>query len=317
MTAVDVHQHLWPDDVLRVLEARAGAPRAVWRRRRWEVRLAGEPSFWIDPRDHDPERRAAALAGAGVDRALVALSSPVGIEGLSSALAVAATTAWREASATLPGALGWWAAVPLDLPPAEQGEIVHEALAEGAVGLCLPAGALSSPSAAEASLPLMRVVAAAGVPVFVHPGPANGAPHDPAWWSPVTSYVAQLQAAWFAFHTVVRPELPALRVIFALLAGLAPLHAERAAGRMGSELQADLQAALHDPVCFYDTASYGPRAVRALVRLVGAGTLVHGTDHPVLVPTGDPVAEALGQSTADLVRRDGAARALGQAWVPA
>ncbi len=314
MTAVDVHQHLWPEEVLRVLESRATAPLALWRNGRWQVRPAAEPSFTIDPADHDPEERALALPGAGVDRALLCLSSPVGIEALPGPAALAGTTAWREAVATLPAALGWWAAMPLRFPPSEQAQIVHEALAAGAVGLCLPAGVLSSPSSAEVSLPLLGALAAAGAPLFVHPGPATGGPQDPDWWSPTTSYVAQLHAAWFAFHAVVRPALANLRVIFALLAGLAPLHAERAARRGAPDLQ---RTALEDPLCFYDTSSYGPRAVRALVGVVGTGPLVHGTDYPVVSPAGDPVAQALGQPTADLVRRDGAARALGYAWAPA
>ena len=68
------------------------------------------------------------------------------------------------------------------------------------------------------------------MPVFVHPGPVAGSaagPRQPSWWSPSTDYVAQQHAAWHAFHAVVRPRVPSLRAVFALLAGLAPLHAER------------------------------------------------------------------------------------------
>ena len=314
MTAVDVHQHLWPEGDLRVLESRAATPRALWRKGRWQVGPATEPSFWIDPAGHDPGDRVRDLPEAGVDRALVALSSPVGVEALPPEAALAATTAWREAASALPAALGWWAATPTAVPPAEQAQLLEEALAEGAVGLCLPAGALSSPSTAQASLPLLRALAAAGAPLFVHPGPASGDPAEPAWWSPSTSYVAQLQAAWFAFHAVVRPALANLRVIFALLAGLAPLHVERAERRGAPGSHA---AWFEDPLSFYETSSYGPRALRALVRLVGTGPLVHGTDHPVASPAPDPVAEVLGQPAAEHVRRDGAARALGHSWMPA
>ena len=77
--ATDVHQHLWPEAVLRVLERRNAAPRARWQDRRWLLELAGEPAFEIDPSDHDPETRAGSVT---VDKALVALSGPVGIEAL-------------------------------------------------------------------------------------------------------------------------------------------------------------------------------------------------------------------------------------------
>ena len=116
-------------------------------------------------------------------------------------------------------------------------------------------------AAAEQALPLLAAAADAGAPVFVHPGPvADGAAgtRQPAWWAPATGYVAQQHAAWHAFHAAARPQLPSLRVIFALLAGLAPLHAERTAARGGP----GGERSVHDPLVFYDTSSYGPEAVR-------------------------------------------------------
>jgi predicted TIM-barrel fold metal-dependent hydrolase len=248
-----------------------------------------------------------------VERALVALSSPVGVEGLPAAEALAAVGAWHEAGAALPEPLGFWAAVPTRLPVADQVALFGEGLALGAAGLCLPASRLGCPRSAEGALELLAAVGAAGVPVFVHPGPAGEDPAVPSWWSPSTGYVAQMHAAWHAVHARVRPALPNLRVVFALLAGLAPLHAERTARRGG------LGAAdpLDDPRSFYDTSSYGPRAIRAMAEAVGTGQLVHGSDHPVVAPAQDAVALALGGEAAEVVRRDGPARALGHEWVPA
>ena len=114
MDSFDVHQHLWPEAVLRVLERRAGAPRARWQDERWRLDLPGEPSFFVHPREHDPESRVDAL---DVDRALVALSSPVGAEELPARDALAVIAAWEEAAGALPARLGWWAATPADLPP--------------------------------------------------------------------------------------------------------------------------------------------------------------------------------------------------------
>jgi hypothetical protein len=175
--------------------------------------------------------------------------------------------------------------------------------------VCLPADRLSTPVRAEQALPLLEAVAAAGAPVFVHPGPAAGSPAEPAWWSPSTRYVAQQHAAWHAFHHQLRPALPGLRAVFALLAGLAPLHAERVERRGGPKHR--------DPLCFYDTASYGPRAVRAMATAVGIGQLVHGSDYPVARLGPDPVEQAFGADFAELVRDDAPARALGYGWVPA
>ncbi|MBN1529465.1 MAG: amidohydrolase family protein [Thermoleophilaceae bacterium] len=310
MNTVDVHQHLWPEAVLEVLERRSGAPRARRRGGVWHVDLPGEPSFEIDPRDHDPGRRARELE---VDLALVAPSAPVGVEALPDRDALAATAAWQEAAESLPEELGWWALAPAALPIEEQAAIAADAISNGAAGLCLAAGRLGSTASAESVLPLLAATAEAGVPVFVHPGPvtpsAAGA-REPAWWAPATAYVAQQQAAWSAFHAVVRPQLGSLRAVFALLAGLAPLHGERIAARGGP-------AVAHDPLVFYDTSSYGPEAVRALAAAVGIGQLVHGSDFPVADRRPDVVERAFCGELAEVVRRDAPARALGFTWVPA
>ena len=310
MDSFDLHQHLWPEGVLRVLERRARAPRARWQGELWRIDLPGEPSFFVDPREHDVEAREAAL---DVDRALVALSSPAGVEDLPARDALAVIAAWHEAAGGLPARLGWWTATPAELTAEDEADIAAQALSDGAAGLCLPATRLATPAEADEVLPLLAAVSDAGAPVFVHPGPVAGAGMQPAWWSPATDYVAQQHAAWHAFHDVVRPQLPRLRAIFALLAGLAPLHTERTLQRGGSLSE----TALADQLCFYDTSSYGPRAVRAMATAVGIGQLVHGTDYPVAASASDPVAEAFSDGWADIVRRGSPSRALGYTWVPA
>ena len=309
MDSFDVHQHLWPEGVLRVLERRGSSPRARWEGERWRIDLPGEPSFHVDPRDHDLDAREDALT---VDRALLALSSPVGVEDLPPRDALAVVAAWHEAAGGLPARFNWWTASPAALPPAEEASIAREALADGAAGLCLPATRLANPSRAQDVLPLLAAVADAGAPVFIHPGPVAGRGPQPAWWSPATAYVAQQHAAWHAFHAVVRPELPLLRAIFALLAGLAPLHVERTVRRGGQPSE----SALADQLCFYDTSSYGPRAVRAMATAVAIGQLVYGTDYPVGEPEADPVAEAFSDGWAEIVRSNAPSRALGYTWVP-
>ena len=175
---------------------------------------------------------------------------------------------------------------------------------------------MRSTAAAKEALPLLAATAAAGVPVFVHPGPVAASAagiNQPSWWSPATDYVSQQHAAWHAFHAVVRPQLSSLRAVFALLAGLAPLHAERTAARGGPAGHEPV----HDPLVFYDTSSYGPEAIRAIATAVGIGQLVHGSDFPVADERPDPVERAFCSELADVVRRDAPARALGYTWVPA
>ena len=78
-------------------------------------------------------------------------------------------------------------------------------------------------------------------------------PDDP---SGLTRYVAEMHAAWLAFLHAGRSEHPELRIVFSMLAGLAPLHAERLASRGGPDRCK--RGREHDPLTFYDTSSYGP-----------------------------------------------------------
>jgi len=85
-----------------------------------------------------------------------------------------------------------------------------------------------------------------------------------------------MSAAWHAWAQWGRPQFPALPVVFAMLAGLAPLHSERLAARGGPA------GAVHDPLTFFDTSSYGPRAIDAMLRVVGVDRLLYGSDRPVV-----------------------------------
>jgi hypothetical protein len=90
-----------------------------------------------------------------------------------------------------------------------------------------------------------------------------------------------MQAAWFAFLHAGRPSHPRLRVLFAMLAGGAPLQLERYAARRG------VPAPAPDPLAFYDTSSYGPRLLGAVADAVGPAQLVYGSDRPVVAPRPD------------------------------
>ena len=91
-----------------------------------------------------------------------------------------------------------------------------------------------------------------------------------------------------------------------MLAGLAPLHRERLAARGGPAGRAV------DRLTFYDTSSYGPRAIDAMLRVVGVDQLVHGSDRPVIDP---PDSSALGDAVERSLRERNPARLLGRAAV--
>ncbi len=92
-----------------------------------------------------------------------------------------------------------------------------------------------------------------------------------------------MQAAWLAFLSAGRLEHPELRIVFSMLAGLAPLHAERLAARGGPDRSSHPPEP--DPLVFYDTSSYGLAAIGALADAIGGpGQLLYGSDRPVVEP---------------------------------
>ncbi len=284
MPGLDLHQHLWPESFTALLARRTAPPSLERDGRGWRVMLSGEPDAPFEPGAHDAGARVRGLTERGLDRALLAMSSPLGVEALPRPEAEPLLAAWHDGVLGIDERLGAWGAVPLDDPdPAD----VDALLDRGVAGISLPAGALGSPEALDRLGAVLEALERRDAPLFVHPGPdaagRTAPPGGPApWFAALTTYLAQLHAAWLTFAAWGRPAHPRLRVLFAALAGGAPLHAERIAARGGPAL------ALHDPLVFHDTSSYGARAVDAAIRAVGVDVLVHGSDAPVVAGAPDP-----------------------------
>jgi 6-methylsalicylate decarboxylase len=277
---LDVHQHLWSAPLLDALAERRDLPFVCEDHGLTVLHLVGEQPYVIDRTAEAPERRAALVGLDGLDRALVCLSGPLGIEALPRAQARPLLDAYLDGALALPEPFGVWAPVALDGPDPRD---VDGALARGCVGVSCPAGALGGVRGLAALRPVLERLEALGAPLFVHPGPApwswrrESCLEDPLWWPALTDYVADMAAAWYAFVSVGRREHPRLRVLFAMLAGLAPLQGERLRVRGGP-------APAADPLCFYDCSSYGSRAVAAVSDVVGPSQIVFGSDRPVADP---------------------------------
>jgi predicted TIM-barrel fold metal-dependent hydrolase len=112
--------------------------------------------------------------------------------------------------------------------------------------------------------------------LFVHPGPPRDLPaNSPTWWAGVVEYTAQMQAAYAMWLARDADRHPGLRVVFAILAGGAPFQLERLASR-GVDPQGQ------HPNVFFETASYGRRAIELSLASVGVAHLVYGSDCPVI-----------------------------------
>ena len=309
MPRTDVHQHLWSERLIAELTWRREPPLIRRSGRGWVLRLRDEPEYPFDAADHDPDARRALLARDGLERALLCISSPLGIESLDRREAAPLLDAHNAAGLELGAPFGVWGAVSLRPPDPDD---VDDLLDAGAIGISLPAGALTGPDYLDRCGGLLERLERRDAPLLVHPGPGPwrawrpqpyALDEAPGWWAAMTRYIADMNAAWHAFAAFGRPRHPRLRVVFAMLGGGAPLHTERLAARGGPT------GTLADSRLFYDTSSYGLRAIDAVVRCVGVDQLVHGSDRPVVDA---PSPSLLGPAAREALVGANVARLLGE-----
>jgi 6-methylsalicylate decarboxylase len=283
LSVIDVHQHVWTEPLIHALSLREELPFVRFEHDLTILYAAGERPYVLDPSTRDAGLRTEVLDRDGIGRALVCISSPLGIEALPREQSLAVIDAYHAGALALGDRFGIWGAVPLERPePAD----VDRALELGCVGVSVPAGAIASLEALTRFRGVLGRLQERNAPLFVHPGPgrpwgsAQSCPalRDPLWWPALTAYVAQMQAAWLVFATAGRLEHPQLRVVFAMFAGLAPQQADRLHARGGPQVE------LADANTFYECSSYGPDAWSALESRVGASQLLFGSDRPMARP---------------------------------
>jgi hypothetical protein len=279
VTSVDFHQHLWPPALIEALQKRKSPPRL-------DGALLQLPSGeWpVDLGAHALDARLLALDRDEIDVAVI--SCPPTLE-LDEDLLAAYHEGITEVIAASDGRLR-----ALSCGEARS----------GFVGVCVAAPALGD---LDALAPLLGELQRRDEVLFVHPGAEPVSPGEPAWWPSVVGYTVQMQAAYA--HWLVRgaDEWPDLRVVFAILAGGAPIQLERLASR-----GIDTRTVLHDNV-FFDTASYGERALELALATYGVGQIIYGSDRPVIDAESTLRAvRSFGQAVADAVCRDNPARLL-------
>jgi hypothetical protein len=302
----DVHQHLWPRPLVDALRARRSPPYLDAGGDAPVLHMAHEPAGAVDLTRHRLDTRLAALDAAGIDRAVISLSTPLGIEALPEAESLELIGAYHDGLADLmeqsDGRLAGWAAAPLACPDAGV-RTVEAALDRGFVGASLPSEALAGPEAVERVAPLLDMLEHRGAALFVHPGPVPGTqPYAldadmPIWWPNLGVYPGLSIRAFFGWRTLGAPRWPGLRVCFAIMAGGAPFLEERWRAFSGETRAIDRNM-------YMDTASCGRLALECGMATYGVEQIVLGTDIPVISPL--PLGRALtdlGAAVEDAVAR--------------
>ena len=245
MTSFDVHQHLWPEQLVAALRRRNRPPCIDG-----DDLILDEGVFPAGLVAHDLDARLQLLDQAGIDVAIVSLQPTLACDGI-------------------PELVDAYHAGILELVEASEGRLRAFAVDEcrdGFAGACVPA-----PAVVAGVGELAAELVSADQVLFVHPGPVPAPPPgSPPWWSALVDYPAQMQAAYAAWLVGGNADL---RIVFAFLAGGGPFQLERLRAR-GGEVPA--------MAVYFDSASYGPLALRLTGDACGAGCLVFGSDAPVM-----------------------------------
>jgi 6-methylsalicylate decarboxylase len=281
MRRYDFHQHLWPEPFIRALERRAEPPRLRGSR----LELSVEGSFEVDLGLHELDERLALLDRYELDIAVVSLAPTM------------ETDAHEELRAAYHDGIS-------ELADAASGRIV--ALGAGARPAGFAGACVSAEMFRAGVDPLLGELDRAGGLLFVHPGvPSPAHAGAPSWWASVVDYTGQMQAAYATWRHRDAGRFPGVPIVFAILAGGAPIQLERLRSR-------DLEASnVPHENGFLDTSSYGRRALELCLSTLGASKLVFGSDAPVIDvgPTFTAVA-GLGRAAARTITSDNPARIL-------
>jgi 6-methylsalicylate decarboxylase len=279
MAGFDVHQHLWPAAFSEALRQRSEPPSLDG-----DVLHVSEGASGVDLHDHELGTRLALLDVHEIESAVVSLQPTLGLEALEPAERDRLVGIWEDGI--------------LELAALAPGRIVPLAVGRprpGFAGVSVGADTLDD---LDALAPTLDALRGTGF-LFVHPVAGNPPAAAPPWWPAVVDYTSQMQRAYFAWLSGAQERWPEVRVVFAILAGGAPIQLERLSSR-----GVDVRSSLHRNV-FFDTASYGRRALELCIETFGVEQLVFGTDAPVVDPTpAIRAVDAFGESVSRLIRQD-------------
>jgi hypothetical protein len=279
MAGFDIHQHLWPRAFSEALRQRTEPPTLDG-----DVLHVSEGASACSLQDHELTTRLALLDLHEIETAVVSLQPTLGLEVLD--------TGERDRL------VGIWEDGILELAAEARGRILPLAFdrpREGFAGVSIGADRLDD---LDDLAPTLDALRGRGF-LFVHPVSGDPPAVAPAWWAAVVDYTSQMQRAYFAWLSGAQERWPDVAVVFAILAGGAPIQLERLSSR-----GVDVRSSLHRNV-FFDTASYGRRALELCIETFGVEQLVFGTDAPVVEPTpAIRAVDAFGESVSRLIRQD-------------
>ena len=323
---VDVHTHMVMPGYLDLLRWH-GAPKYTFRRLPSGGEVIdknGAPFFTLLPDMWDFPARIRAMDKAGVDVAVVSLTSPNAyLDDLDISLQAARlmNDEFAEAQRTWPDRIRWFASLPWQHAEAAIAEL-DRCKALGAVGVMVIANIEEESLTAERFAPIWDAIDRAGLPVFIHPSvPPGGKYMDLAQYSMAApigftfdTSLAVTRMLYDGFFERYRN----IRIIAAHGGGALPFLI----GRIDfcyQNIPACASGAPKKPSdyldrIFLDAVVFTPGALALCIETVGPQNVVYGSDYPHNI--GDMAGvlarvDALDAQTRDRVRGQNALKLFG------
>lgn len=289
---IDVHNHFFPPEYLRLLEERGHGVRVrTDRQDRRYLEEGGTRLATLTPPMTSLDDRLAMMDEEGIDIQVISLTSP-NVYCFDAADAVAAARMVNDEFAAIkrrrPDRFRCLASVPLGTG-AEVEELDRATTELGLDGVVIGTNVGGRSLDDEVFEPFWRRADELGLPILLHPmTPLLGTSFMddyallPMLGFPFDTTLAVVRLMW----TGVLDRHPHLKLIALHAGGALPFMVGRL--EIGADAYAECRQVEHRPTWYlrriwYDTISYHPPALRMLAETVGASQVVYGTDYPHVI----------------------------------
>jgi aminocarboxymuconate-semialdehyde decarboxylase len=292
---IDVHNHAIPETVLELLR-REPLYGVTLTGSRW--RGGVHVDFEVVPSFADPAAKLKELEAKELDAAVVSVAPMVFYyhvdEGAGERMAVAANEGLAEFCAFESDRLAWLATVPMQAP-VRAVAVLRDAAAAGCVGVEVGTGVAGRRLDEDEFEPFWAAAAELDLPVTLHPAYTEGV-------NPALAPFYLENVLGYPFDTTIAIERlicagvldrhPGLRIVLVHAGGYFPYQAGRL--RHAQTVRPELANSPAEPLSyldrlFFDIITHDPLALEFLVRRVGRGQVVMGTDLPFDMAPPEPM----------------------------
>ncbi|MDE3192403.1 MAG: amidohydrolase [Chloroflexota bacterium] len=311
---IDVHTHHYPAEFFRLIErSRSDFSFAADPTGRRIIRYKGSRFFGITPPMTDIGKRIEDMDRAGIDVAVLSLSTPnvyFAEPSQQPEVARLVNDSYAQEIAERPARLRGFASIPMDDPDAALREL-HRAIDELKLsGVILLSNVNGRPLSDPRYRPFLEEAHRMRVCVLLHPMlPAAAEPFSEYVLGPIIGFPfdTTLAVARLCFSGLLR-DLSGIRWIVAHLGGAVPYLMERMDNgwRDFAETKANIDElpSVYLKRLYYDTVSFSRPSLTYVRGLVGADHMLMGSDYPHLLGSIDRAVSSIAELDVPQADRD-------------